>query len=142
MASLREQLWKTAKAAFDKYGDMTPESVIASRSHDCVHRMFPASASIPNRSNKEYSDYVMELKKVVPRMRLIVLDDFGPVIDETNRQVIAHIKSDGESAFGPVEAEYFMALKMNESGTEIIEFVEFVDSLYTTEFTKKMSGHS
>jgi hypothetical protein len=36
-----------------------------------------------------------------------------------------------------VEAEYFMVLKMNEDGTKIIEFVEFVDTLYTVEFIKK-----
>lgn len=93
MSSLRDQLWKTAKAAFDEYGEMTAKSVIAYRSPDCVHRMFPASAGIPNRTNKEYSDFVMELKKTVPNLRLIVLDDFGPIIDETNRQVLAHLRS-------------------------------------------------
>ncbi|KAI0876029.1 hypothetical protein GGS24DRAFT_262216 [Hypoxylon argillaceum] len=137
MSSIRDQLWKTAKAAFDEYGEMTAESVIAYRSPDCVHRIFPASAGVANRTNKEYSDFVMELKKTVPNLRLIVQDDFGPIVDETTRQVLAHLKSAGDTPYGPCETEYFMALKMNESGTEIIEFVEFVDTAYTLEFIKK-----
>ncbi|KAI0447477.1 hypothetical protein F4803DRAFT_546364 [Xylaria telfairii] len=137
MSSLRDQLWKTAKAAFDEYSEMTAESVIAYRSPDCVHRMFPASAGIPNRTNKEYSDFVMELKKTVPNLRLIVLDDFGPIIDETNCQVLAHLRSAGDTPYGPCETEYFMSLKMNEDGTQIMEFVEFVDTAYTLEFIKR-----
>lgn len=99
--------------------------------------MFPASASIPERTNKEYSDFVMGLKKVVPNMRLIIQDDFEPVIDESIRQVIAHLKSAGDTTFGPCEAEYFMALKMNEDGTQIVEFVEFIDTAYTLDFITK-----
>ncbi|KAI1291164.1 hypothetical protein F5Y03DRAFT_377481 [Xylaria venustula] len=137
MSSLRNQLWQTAKAAFNKYGEMTPESVIANRSPDCVHRIFPASAGVPDRSNKEYSDFVMELKKTVPNLRLIVQDDFEPVVDETTRRVVAHIKSKGDTPFGPCDTEYFMALKMNEDGTQIVEFVEFIDSAFTLEFIKK-----
>ncbi|KAI0103198.1 hypothetical protein GGR51DRAFT_524989 [Nemania sp. FL0031] len=137
MSSLRDQLWKTAKAAFDEYGKMTAESVIAHRSPDCVHRMFPASTGVANRTNKEYSDFVMELKKTVPNLRLIIQDDFEPIVDETTRQVLAHLKSAGDSPYGPCETEYFMALKMNEDGTQIVEFVEFVDTAYTAEFIKK-----
>lgn len=134
---LRLELWKTAKTALDRYGELTPESVIARRSPDCVHRMFPASAGIPDRTNKQYSDFVMELKDTVSTMRLIIQDDFEPLIDETNRKVIAHVKSEGETAFGPLEAEYFMAMKMNEDGTQIIEFVEFIDTAYTMGFMEK-----
>lgn len=97
MSPVRDQLWQTAKTAFDKYGDMSPESVIACRSLGCVHRMFPASAGIPERTNKEYSDFVMELKKAVPDMRLIIQDDFEPVIDESTRRVIARLKSAGDT---------------------------------------------
>lgn len=136
-SSLREQLWQTAQTAFDRYGDMTPESVIACRSPDCIHRMFPTTSGIPDRTNKEYSDFVMELKSTVPKMRLIVQDDFEPMIDEKSRKVIAHVKSEGESVFGPIEAEYFMAMKMNEDGTQIVEFVEFIDTAYTTDFIQK-----
>lgn len=137
MSSLREQLWKTAKTAFDRYGKMTPDSVIACRSPQCVHRMFPTTSGIPDRTNKEYSDFVMDLKKVVPNLRLIVQSDFEPIIDETTRQVIAHLKSAGDTPAGPIEAEYFMALKMNEDGTQIIEFVEFIDTAYTRDFIQR-----
>ncbi|KAF2638727.1 hypothetical protein P280DRAFT_471284 [Massarina eburnea CBS 473.64] len=137
MSPLRDQLWHTAKTAFEAYGEMTPSSVIANRSPSCVHRMFPTSSGIPDRTNKEYSDFVMELKKTVSKIQLIVQDDFEPVIDEKSRQVIAHIKSAGESKLGPVEAEYFMALKMNEDGTEIVEFVEFIDTAYTAAFIQR-----
>ncbi|KAI0863775.1 hypothetical protein F4860DRAFT_467796 [Xylaria cubensis] len=137
MSSLRDQLWKTAKAAFEEYGELTAESVIAYRSPDCVHRILPASAGVPDRTNKEYSDFVMGFKQMVPNMRLIILDDFGPIIDETNRQVLAHLKSAGDTPYGPLENEYFMSLKMNEDGTQIVEFVEFVDTAYTQEFIKK-----
>lgn len=116
---------------------MTPESVIACRSPECVHRIYPASAGIPDRTNQEYSDFVMELKRVVPKMRLIVQDDFQPTIDESTRKVVAHLKSAGETTFGPCEAEYFMALKMNEDGTQIVEFVEFIDTAYTMNFIKE-----
>jgi hypothetical protein len=134
---LRLQLWNTAKTAVDRYGELTPESVIACRHLECVHRMFPASAGIPDRTNKEYSDFVMELKDAVSTMRLIIQDDFEPMIDETNRKVIAHVKSEGETAFGPLEAEYFMAMKMSDDGTQIIEFVEFIDTAYTMGFMEK-----
>jgi hypothetical protein len=99
--------------------------------------MFPASAGIPERTNKEYSDFVMELKRTVPNMRLIIQDDFEPIIDESTRQVIAHLKSSGDTSFGPCEAEYFMALKMSEDGKEIVEFVEFIDTAYTADFIRR-----
>lgn len=137
MPPLREQLWRTAKAAFEEYGDMTPQSVVAYRSPECVHRMFPTTSGIPDRTNKQYSDFVMELKKTVPNMRLIVQDDFEPIIDETSRQVVAHIKSAGDTPSGPLETEYFMALKMNEDGTQIVEFVEFIDTAYTAAFIER-----
>ncbi|KAI0456522.1 hypothetical protein F5B21DRAFT_468046 [Xylaria acuta] len=137
MSSLRDQLWKTTKAAFDEYGEMTSETVIAYRSPDCVHRMFPISAGVSDRTNEEYSDFVIELKKTVPNLRLIVLDDFGPIIDETCRQVLAHLKSAGDTPYGPCETEYFMSLKMNEHGMQIVEFVEFIDTAYTLEPIKK-----
>lgn len=138
MSSLRDQLWKTAKAAFDEFGKMTPESVIAYRSPNCVHRHFPMTSGIPERTNKEYSDFVMtKLKKTVPNMRLIIQDDFEPIIDVTTCQVIAHIKSAGDTPFGPLDAEYFMAMKMNEDGTQIDEFVEFIDTAYTVAFLEK-----
>jgi hypothetical protein len=135
--TLRQTLWQTAKTAFESYGEMTPNSVIACRSPECVHRMFPTTAGIPDRTNKEYSDFVMELKKTVPNMRLIILDDFEPMIDVDNRKVIAHIKSAGDTEFGPLETEYFMALTMSEDGTQIVEFVEFIDTAYTADFIKR-----
>ena len=135
--SLRNQLWHTAKTAFDRYGEMTPESVIACRSSECVHRIYPTSIGIADRTNQEYSDSVMEIKKTVPNMRLIIQDDFEPLIDVTNRMVMTHLKSAGDTPFGPLEAEYFMALKMNEEGTKIIEFVEFIDTAYTMDFIRK-----
>lgn len=39
----------------------------------------------------------MELKKAVPDMRLIIQDDFEPVIDESTRRVIARLKSAGDT---------------------------------------------
>ncbi|KAI0402745.1 hypothetical protein F4802DRAFT_599707 [Xylaria palmicola] len=137
MSSLRDRLWKTARAALDEYGEMTPESVVAYRSPDCVHRMLPASAGVPDRTNKEYSDFVMGLKQTVPNLRLIIQDDFAPIIDETTHRVLAHVKSAGDTPYGSCETEYFMALKMNENGTQIVEFVEFVDTAYTLDFIKK-----
>lgn len=97
---MRDQLWQTARTAFERYGEMTPESVVACRSPECVHRMFPSSAGIPNRTNEEYSSFVMELKKTVPNMRLIVQDDFKPIIDDKARMVVAHLKSAGDTPFG------------------------------------------
>ncbi|KAI0154159.1 hypothetical protein GGR57DRAFT_467417 [Xylariaceae sp. FL1272] len=138
MSSLRDQLWATAKAAFEEYGNMTPESVIAYRSPDCVHRTFPGTVDISDLTNKQYSDFVMQLKNHVSNFRLVIQDDFGPLIDEPNRQVIAHIKSAGDTSSGPIEAEYFMALKMNGNGTEIVEFVEFIDTAKTLEFLSKL----
>lgn len=135
--SLRSQLWQTAKTAFDRYGEMTPESVIACRSPECIHRLYPASAGIPDRTNKEYSDFVMGLKSVVPNLRLIIQDDLEPIIDESARTVATHVKSAGDTEFGPCEAEYLMVLKMNDTGTEIIEFVEFIDTAYTMDFIKR-----
>ncbi|KAK7751155.1 hypothetical protein SLS62_006838 [Diatrype stigma] len=99
--------------------------------------MFPTTSGIPDRTNKEYSDFVMDLKKTVPNLRLIIQSDFEPMIDETTRQVIAHLKSAGDTPAGPIEAEYFMALKMNEDGTQIVEFVEFIDTAYTRDFIQK-----
>ncbi|KFA48876.1 hypothetical protein S40293_10514 [Stachybotrys chartarum IBT 40293] len=67
----------------------------------------------------------MELKKLVPNVRLVVQDDFEPLTDTTTRQVLAHIKSAGDSKAGPIETKYFMALKMNEDGTQIVEMENF-----------------
>lgn len=145
MTSFRDQLLQTAKSALDKYGDLTPESVVAHRSADCVHRLLPASAGVPDRTNREYADFVMELKKTVPNMRLVVQEKgqgsgdgfFEPMVDEAARRVLVHVKAAGDTPYGPCEAEYFMALRMSEDGTQIVEFVEFVDTAYTLEFIRK-----
>jgi hypothetical protein len=51
--------------------------------------MFPASAAVPERTNQEYSNFVMGLNRTVPNMRLIVQDNFEPVIDENTRRVLS-----------------------------------------------------
>lgn len=105
--------------------------------------MFPTTSKIPDRTNKEYSDFVMELKKRVPNLRLVIQDDFEPVIDEERRKVVVHVKSEGDVVYGDgkngkVEAEYFMAMTMDKEGMQIMEFVEFIDTQYTNEFIEKM----
>ncbi|KAH8897337.1 hypothetical protein GQ53DRAFT_743077 [Thozetella sp. PMI_491] len=138
MASFRDRLLHTATDSIRQFGEMTPKSVIAYRHPDCIQRVLPTSAGILTRNNEDYSKYVMELKPLVRNMRYIILNDFEPIVDEITRQVLLHLKSSADTDVGNYENEYFMALKMTDDGTEIVQVVEYLDSAYSAGFISKL----
>ncbi len=92
MSSLRDQLLKITRSAFEKFGELTPESVIAYRSADCVHRYFPASIGMPARNNQEQADFIIASKAIFPNYHYVIQEDFTPLVDEVNRTVLVHVK--------------------------------------------------
>ena len=137
MSAIREQLWETAKKSLLSFGELTPESVIAARAPDCLHRIFPTTMGHPTRTNEQWAEFIMELKKTMPDVRYIIPDDFEPIIDERKKAVFTYVKSASNTTVGPYANQYFMAFRMNEDGTQIKEIIEYVDTLVANELVTK-----
>lgn len=143
MSSIRDTLIKTANSYIEGFNTNTPEGVIASRTADCRQIICPSSVpppwNAPARSNEEYQGFVIPGFKMLRNVKISLVDGEDMLVDDTLRKVLLHLKSTGETDFGPYANEYMIVLKMTEDGTEIREIVEFIDSATTRDIVQAMA---
>ncbi|SPO05375.1 uncharacterized protein DNG_08062 [Cephalotrichum gorgonifer] len=138
MSPIREQILKTVDGYLAAFNTNTPEGTIALRSPDCKHHVLPKSAGHPVRSNEEYRDFISPGFQIMKPFIIKLADGVPPIIDEEQRKVTLYLASSAETPIGPYVNEYVFTLRTNDSGTEIVEVVEFIDSAYTAEFMTKI----
>lgn len=141
MSPLREQLLKTVDGYIAAFNTNTPEGTIALRSPDCKHRVLPTAAGHPVRSNEEYKDFISPGFQFMKPFILKLADGVPPIIDEEQRKATLYLTTATETPVGPYNNEYVFTLRMNDSGTEIVEVVEFIDTAHTGEFMKKIMAY-
>lgn len=143
MSSIRDTLIKTANSYIEGFNTNTPQGVIASRTADCRQIICPASVpppwNAPPRSNEEYQGFVVPGFKMLRNVKISLVDGEDMLVDDASRKVLLHLKSSGETDFGPYVNEYMIVLKMIEDGTKIKEIVEFIDSATTRDIAQAMA---
>lgn len=136
---LREQLLATTAAFMRAMNEFTPESVVQHRRADCTQRVLPASLGVtPLRGCAAYADF---MRGFMPMMRGFAVEYVagagaagGPIVDEVARKTVLHLRSRADTDLGPYANEYILVLSMSEDGTELVDVMEFADSLYSREF--------
>jgi ketosteroid isomerase-like protein len=143
MSSIRETLIKTANSYIEGFNTNTAEGVIACRTPDCKQVICPSSVPppwySPPRSNEEYQAFVVPGFKMLRNVKISLVEGEDMLVDETSHKVLLHLKSTGETDFGPYANEYMIVLKMTEDGTQIKEIVEFIDSATTRDIAQAMA---
>ncbi|POS70367.1 hypothetical protein DHEL01_v211241 [Diaporthe helianthi] len=144
MSSIRHTLIKTATSYIEGFNTNTPEGVIASRTADCRQVICPSSVpppwNSPPRSNEEYQGFVIPGFKMLRNVKISLVEGGDMLVDDISRKVLLHLKSTGDTDFGPYANEYMIVLKMTDDGTKIKEIVEFIDSATTRDIAQAMAS--
>ncbi|EDU46313.1 predicted protein [Pyrenophora tritici-repentis Pt-1C-BFP] len=112
----------TTQAVIDAYNAWDIEKILAVRAPDCTTRVLPASMGRPNMSNSEYRE----------RMNQLTIHE--EVHDADAHKCMMHLSSTSETDIGPYTNEYALILHLTDDGKQVIKFLEFVDSAYSTKF--------
>lgn len=131
---LREQLLATTANFLRAMNEFTPESVVQHRRADCTQTILPASLRVAQRGLAAYADF---MRGFMPLMRNFAVDyapGAGPLVDEAARKTVLHLRSRADTDLGPYANEYILILSMTDDGTELVDVMEFADSLYSQEF--------
>ncbi|KAF8329510.1 uncharacterized protein EI90DRAFT_3155390 [Cantharellus anzutake] len=105
---------------------------------DLTYSYLPASAGIPPKSTKEWQSYNRTMKKMIPDLKLEVLD-----IYECNGCVVAHLVGRATSRSGaPFLQEYVLFIhcryeydtSRNESSIKVHKVEEFIDTRVSSTF--------
>ena len=142
MASIRETLLETAKAYIEGFNSGTPEGVIAARTPDCTQTLRPGTLPPPltgSRTNEEYKTFIVQGAQILRNIKLRLAEGEDIIVDDVARKIVMHLKSTGETDFGPYANEYMIVLKATEDGKQIKEIVEFTDSAYFLSLAAKMA---
>ncbi|KAG8156986.1 hypothetical protein KVR01_013208 [Diaporthe batatas] len=144
MSSIRYTLIKTATSYIEGFNTNSPDGVIAARTPDCKQIVRPST--VPSSwytspwSNKEYQDFIIPGFKKVRDVKISLVEGEDMLVDDTLRQVLLHLKSTGETDYGPYANEYMIVLKMTDDGSKIKEIVEFVDSATTRDIAQAIAS--
>ncbi|KAI1459798.1 hypothetical protein F4805DRAFT_420303 [Annulohypoxylon moriforme] len=138
MAPSREQLLKITNLFLDSFNEFTPQSVVKYRSSNCRWRILPERLEQPPQNNTEYANMIGSLQDLTPSFRVYIVEGFEPAVDVVTRQVTLHVKSHSDTKVGLYQNEYVWVITFNEEGTEIVDVLEFVDSLYMNEWFPKL----
>ena len=142
MASVRENLLQTAKAYIEGFNSGTPEGIVVARTADCTQTLRPGSLPPPltgSRTNEEYMNFIVQGAQILRNIKLRLAEGEDIIVDDVARKIVMHLKSTGESDFGPYANEYMIVLKATEDGKQIKEIVEFTDSAYFLSLAAKMA---
>ncbi|KAL6831451.1 hypothetical protein J3E69DRAFT_354320 [Trichoderma sp. SZMC 28015] len=140
MSDLRSRMMELAISFLNAFNEFTTESVVRYRSENCMHRLLPKSLDAPPRTNSEYSAWVGNLKNVMSGFKLSFMDGYEPIIDDKSRHITLHVKSTCETVLGEYQNEYVWIMKVDETGQEIVDIMEFADSAYTIEWIQKLQN--
>ncbi|KAI2484935.1 hypothetical protein Ptr902_03875 [Pyrenophora tritici-repentis] len=121
----------TTQAVIDAYNAWDIEKILAVRAPDCTTRVLPASMGRPNMSNSEYRE---RMNQVMSCFRKFTLTIHEEVHDADAHKCMMHLSSTSETDIGPYTNEYALILHFTDDGKQVIKFLEFVDSAYSTKF--------
>lgn len=145
MSLIRDTLIQTANSYIAGFNTNTAEGVIACRTAGCKQVIHPSSVpppwNSPPRTNEEYQGFVVPGFKMLRNIQISLAKGEDMLVDEVSRKVLLHLTSTGETDFGPYANEYMIVLKMTDSGTQIKEIVEFIDSATTRDIAASLAQH-
>ncbi|EAT81494.2 hypothetical protein HBI56_205900 [Parastagonospora nodorum] len=130
MSSLAAQK-ATAKAVIAGFDAWELEKIMAYRHPDCQIQVIPASLGRPKMNNAEYR---VRLAHIMPWFRNFKATVHTEVHDAEAHTCMIHATSTAETDIGPYANEYALILTFTEDGTKVINFLEMVDSAYSSKF--------
>ncbi|KAK4082258.1 uncharacterized protein Triagg1_2070 [Trichoderma aggressivum f. europaeum] len=137
MAPTRSQLIDTANAFIAAYNQWTVSGVLSIRSASCTHRVLPGNQ--PARTKAEFGEFLERTIPAIRNFRLHAVDTSPWIVDVEMRRVTMHLKSTGESDLGAYNNEYIFVITVSEDGEKVDEILEFLDSLYSSEFVSNLA---
>ncbi|KAL6799538.1 hypothetical protein GGI42DRAFT_355135 [Trichoderma sp. SZMC 28013] len=137
MAPSRSQLIDTANAFIAAYNQWTVSGVLSIRSASCMHRVLPGNR--PARTRAEFGEFLERTIPAIRNFRLHAVDTSPWIVDVEMRRVTMHLKSTGESDLGAYNNEYIFMITVSEDGEKVDGILEFLDSLYSSEFVSSLA---
>ncbi|KAL7907853.1 hypothetical protein GGI35DRAFT_486837 [Trichoderma velutinum] len=137
MAPSRSQLINTANAFIAAYNQWTVAGVLSIRSPSCTHQVLFGDRRVKN--NAEFGEFLEHTIPVIRNFRLHNVDTTPWIVDVETRRVTMHLTSTSESDIGAYKNEYIFMITISEDGEKVDGVVEFLDSLYTSEFVGRLA---
>lgn len=122
---MTSKLLTTAMAVIAGYNAWNMDAIMAPRSANCTHRVYPDRLGRPLLNRTAYVDYFSSLLPFFDNFTVTVTDTY---VDEAKNQVAVQCFSKANSVLGPYGNEYVIMMKMTACQEEVYEVREFVDS--------------
>lgn len=119
------QLFTTAMAVIAGYNAWNMDAIMAPRTDNVTHRVYPDRLDRPLLNRTAYISYFSSLLPYFDNFTVTVTDTY---VDEDKNQVAVQAFSRADSVLGPYGNEYVVMMKMTECQTKVYEVKEFVDS--------------
>jgi hypothetical protein len=132
------KLLKTAMTVIAGYNAWDMDAIMAPRSENCTHRVYPDRLGRPLLNRTEYITYFSSLLPFFDNFTVTVTDTY---VDEKRNQVAVQAFSRADSVLGPYGNEYVVMMKMTECKTQVYEVKEFVDSEASAMFFPNLTAY-
>jgi hypothetical protein len=132
------KLFTTALSVIAGYNSWNMDAILAPRTPNCTHRVYPDRLNRPKLNNTEYDAYFSSL---LPYFKNFTVDVIDAYVDEDANKVALQAASTATSVIGPYANEYVIMMKMTECKTQVYEVREFVDSEASSNFFPNLTSY-
>ena len=135
---MQSKLLTTALSVIAGYNAWNMDAIMAPRSENCTHRVYPDRLGRPTLNRTAYITYFSSLLPFFDNFTVTVT---GQYVDEERNQVALQAFSKADSVLGPYGNEYVVMMKMTECQTQVYEVREFVDSEASAHFFPNLTAY-
>jgi ketosteroid isomerase-like protein len=135
---MHSTLLKTALSVIAGYNAWNIDAIMAPRSENCTHRVYPDRLGRPTLNRTAYITYFSSLLPFFDNFTVTVT---GTYVDEERNQVAVQAFSKADSVLGPYGNEYVVMMKMTEDQEKVYEVREFVDSEASAMFFPNLTAY-
>ncbi|MCJ1384421.1 hypothetical protein MMC17_007537 [Xylographa soralifera] len=128
---------RTAESLVEAFNNMDIDKIISLRSPDCMNQILPRSIKLPIQANAPYEKRLRFLHPIFENFSLTVEDILE---DIEARRICMWLYAMADTAAGEYLNEYVWILQFDESGKQIINQKEYVDTAMQKEFYPKLQA--
>jgi len=126
---------QTAEAIVAAFNVMDIEKIMSFRSSSCMRHIVPASLRLPPQDNAHYLEQLLKLKPIFENFSLSIKDI---VEDRESHRICMWLSARADTAAGEYINEYMWTMDFDETGKELMQVREFVDTVVNKEFWPKL----
>ncbi|KAK3332861.1 hypothetical protein B0T19DRAFT_416644 [Cercophora scortea] len=136
MADISETRAQTIKLLLDGYSSLSVPTLLAVLSPRFKHRVLPASLEMPVHDVKSFADHAAGIFALFDAFRLVPEHAYE---DDAQGVMVIHARMEGtlKNKGGPWRNECIMMVRLSDTGEEVDEICEFVDSAKAIEMRRK-----